>query len=110
MCCSCGGIRFSLRQRARRPQPGLVPISGHHTQSLALTGPEKGQFSHWHCEHRVNTVEHVSPQRSSVMPWREAGTNGQWERMSSIQVDAAGLTITLAATKKIMSILQAEVG
>lgn len=37
----------------------------------------------------------------------------QWvvdERMSLIQVDAAGLTITLAATKSIMSILQAEVG
>ena len=37
----------------------------------------------------------------------------QWavgERMSPIQVDATGLTITLAATKKIMSILQAEVG
>ena len=80
MCCSCGGIRFSPRQRARRPQPGPVPIPGRHTQSLALTGPEKGRSPHWHCEHRVNTAEHVSPQCSSVMPWREAGTNGQWER------------------------------
>ena len=37
----------------------------------------------------------------------------QWvvgERMFLIQVDAAGLTITLAATKSILSILQAEVG
>lgn len=110
MCCSCGGIRFSPRQKARRLQPGPVPILGHHTQGLALTGPEKGRSPHWRCEHRVNTAEHVSPHRSSDALERSWDQWAGGERMSLIQVDAAGLTIILAATKKIMSILQAEVG
>ena len=84
--------------RARDPEPGSDRTREGLVPSLALWAQSEYCGA---CQSPVLLCDAL--ERS----W-DQGVVG--ERMSLIQVDAAGLTITLAATKSILSILQAEVG